>query len=96
MTGSPILTALVFGLVASSSLVIGGVVGALFDPPGRLVAVAVAFASGALITALSFDLIEESFKSGGVVFSGVGMLAGAAVLVITDSLFDKYIEGAGG
>lgn len=96
MTGSPVLDALIIGLIASSSLVIGGVVGALFDPPGRVVAVALAFASGALITALSFDLIEESFQSGGVVFSGVGMLAGAGVFVITDSLLDKYIEGAAG
>ncbi|CAN5601689.1 MAG: ZIP family metal transporter [Rubrobacteraceae bacterium] len=96
MTGSPILDALLVGLIASSSLVIGGIVGALFDPPGRLVAVALAFASGALITALSFDLIEESFQSGGVVFSGIGMLAGAGVFVITDSLLDKYIEGAAG
>ncbi len=96
MAESPILTALLVGLVASSSLVVGGVLGALWNPPGRLVAVALAFASGALITALSFDLIEESFQSGGVVFSGVGMLAGAAVFVVTDSLLDKYIEGAGG
>jgi ZIP family zinc transporter len=94
MTGSPIITALFVGFLASSSLVIGGVVGTLWDPPGRLVAVALAFASGALITALSFDLIEDSFRSGGVVFSGVGMLAGAAVFVIIDSLLDKYIEGA--
>jgi zinc transporter, ZIP family len=94
--GSPVLTALVFGLVASSSLVIGGVVGALWDPPGRFVAISLAFASGALITALSFDLIEDSFRSGGVIFAGVGMLAGAAVFVVTDSLLDRYIEGAGG
>lgn len=75
MSGSPTLTALFVGLLASSSLVVGGVVGALWDPPGRLVAISLAFASG-------------------VVFSGVGMLAGAAVFVITDSLLDKYIEGA--
>lgn len=94
MGGSPLLSALVFGLIASSSLVVGGVVGALWDPPGRLVAASLAFASGALIVALSFDLIEDSFRSGGVVFSGLGMLAGAAVFVVTDSLLDKYIEGS--
>lgn len=96
MIESPLLTALVFGLVASSSLVAGGVAGALWNPPGRLVAVALAFASGALITALSFDLFEESFQSGGVIFSGVGLLAGAGTFVVVDELLDRYIEGAAG
>jgi zinc transporter, ZIP family len=96
MGESPLFSALLFGLAASSSLVIGGVVGALWDPPRKLVAVALAFASGALIIALSFDLFEESFQSGGVVLSGIGLLGGAATFVITDSLLDWYIEGAGG
>jgi ZIP family zinc transporter len=58
------LEALLFGLVASSALVIGGVAGAFWRPPRSLVAVALAFASGALITALAFDLFEESFNRG--------------------------------
>lgn len=94
MAGSPLLTALLFGL-AGGALVIGSIAGALWDPPGRLVAVVLAFASEALITALSFDLFQESFRSGGMVFSGLGILAGAGAFVITDSLLDKYIEGAG-
>ncbi len=94
MAESPLASALLVGLLASSSLVVGGVVGALWDPPGRLVAVALAFASGALITALSFDLFEESFRSGGVVFSGVGILAGAAAFVLVDEVLDRHIEGA--
>ncbi len=45
---------------------IGGVAGAFWRPPRWLVAAALAFASGALITALAFDLFEESFNKGGV------------------------------
>jgi ZIP family zinc transporter len=88
--------ALLFGLAASSALVIGGVAGAFWRPPRSLVAVALAFASGALITALAFDLFEESFKAGGVWFSGVGLLVGAAAFVAADELLDRHIEGAGG
>jgi ZIP family zinc transporter len=66
------LTALLFGLAASSALVVGGVAGAFWRPPRLLVAVALAFASGALITALTFDLFEESFETGGVWSSGPG------------------------
>jgi zinc transporter, ZIP family len=47
-----VLSAFVFGLVASSALVIGAVAGAYWTPPGPLLASALAFASGALITAL--------------------------------------------
>jgi ZIP family zinc transporter len=39
--------------------VIGGVAGAFWRPPWALVAAALAKASGALITALAFDLFEE-------------------------------------
>jgi zinc transporter, ZIP family len=60
-----VLTALLVGLAASSALVIGAVAGTFWRPPQRLVAIALAFASGALITALAFDLFEEAFKAGG-------------------------------
>src|SRR3712207_2885358 len=63
---------------ASSALVIGGLVGAYLRPPERLVAVALAFASGSLITALATDLFAEPFRTGGVWLSGIGLLAGAS------------------
>ena len=88
------LSALLFGMIASSALVIGGVIGAYLRPPQRLVAVALAFASGSLITALATDLFVEPFRSGGVWLSGIGLLAGAAAFIAADELLDRYIEGA--
>jgi ZIP family zinc transporter len=81
--------------VASSALVVGGVVGAFYRPPQAVIAVVLAFASGALITALATDLFAESFKTGGALFSGIGLLTGAAAFVVADALLDRYIEGAG-
>ncbi|MDQ3910982.1 MAG: zinc permease [Actinomycetota bacterium] len=89
------LKALLFGLGASSGLVVGGVLGALWQPPKRLVAVALAFASGTLITALAFELFRESFKSGGLLLSAIGLLAGAAVFVAADTLLERYTSGKG-
>ena len=80
------LEAFVFGLTASSALVVGGVAGAFWRPPRWLVAAALAFASGALVTALAFDLFEESFNKGGVWLSGIGLLVGAAAFVAADRL----------
>jgi zinc transporter, ZIP family len=82
------LSALLVGLAASSALVIGANVGAFWKPPGKLVAAAMAFASGALITALAFDLFEEAFKTAGAWLSGTGLLAGAIVFVVVDRLLD--------
>ena len=85
------LTALLFGLAASSAQVIGAVAGAYWRPPRHLVAVVLAFASGALITALAFDLFEESFKKGGAWLSGIGLLLGAAAFVVADTALDRYL-----
>ena len=60
-----------------------------------LVASALAFASGALITALAFDLFEESFRRGGAWLSAIGLLAGAANFVVADELLDRHVQGAG-
>jgi zinc transporter, ZIP family len=90
-----VLTAALFGLAASSALVIGAVVGVYWRPPKPLLAAALAFASGALITALAFDLFQESFRRGGAWLSAVGLLGGAATFVVADELLERYIEGAG-
>jgi ZIP family zinc transporter len=45
------LSAFIFGLVASSALVTGAVAGAYWTPPRPLLAAALAFASGVLMPA---------------------------------------------
>ena len=90
------LNVILFGLAASSALVIGAVAGAYWTPPKPLLASALAFASGALITALAFDLFQESFERGGAWLSAIGLLLGAATFVAADELLDRYIEGASG
>jgi zinc transporter, ZIP family len=82
-------------LAASSALVMGAVAGTYFKPPQHLVAVALAFASGALITALAFDLFEEAFRAGGPWVASVGLLAGAAAFVTADALLDRYGGSSG-
>jgi zinc transporter, ZIP family len=90
-----VLSALLFGLAASSALVIGAVAGAYWSPPRSLLAVALAFASGALVSALAFDLFEEAFRASGAWLSGIGLLGGAATFVAADMLLDRYIARGG-
>lgn len=84
------VSALVFGIIASSSLVIGAAIGAYREPPERIVATALAFASGALITALAFELFQPAFEIGGPWVAGSGLLAGAAVFASIDYVLDEY------
>ncbi len=87
------LTALLYGLAASSALVIGAAIGTRWELPTRVTGVLLAFASGALISALAFELFGEAFELGGAVRSGIGLLAGAAAFVTADSLLDRYVAG---
>ena len=90
------LTALLFGMAASSALVIGAVAGSLWDPPKQLTGVLLAFASGALISALAFELFDEAFELGGAARSGLGLLAGAATFVAVDTALDRRVADKSG
>jgi ZIP family zinc transporter len=91
-----VLTAVLYGLAASSALVIGAVLGARWDAPKMVTGVLLAFASGALISALAFELFEEAFHLGGAVRSGLGLLAGAATFVAVDTALDRRVAGHSG
>ena len=88
--------AVLYGLAASSALVIGAAVGTRWNPPRMITGVLLAFASGALISALSFELFEEAYHLGGAWRSGIGLLAGAAVFVTVDTLLDRYVAREAG
>ena len=82
---------LVFAVVASSPLVLGAYLGSRFTFPERLLAAVLAFAAGALITALTFELFEESFEKGGAVRAGVGLALGAVVFTGASVVLDRYV-----
>lgn len=73
------LQAGLWGLLAGSALVIGAAVAYFANVPSRWIAAVMAFGSGVLISALSFDLMEEASRSGGFASTAIGFLAGAVV-----------------
>ena len=73
-----------WGLVAGGALLLGALVGYRFAMPARLVAAIMAFGSGVLISALSFELMDEAFKTGGFQATALGFLAGAAVYTLAN------------
>ena len=88
---------LLFALGASVPLLLGGALGAWWTPPQRLVAVALAFAAGALLSAVSFDLFAAAVEGGGTPRAALGFAGGAVVFVVIDTLLDRHLEhGAAG
>lgn len=86
-----------FAVGASLPLVLGAMLGVVWRPPRAVLALALAFASGALISAVAFELFEDSYQGGGAVRAGLGFAAGALVFVVVDTLLDRRMrDGAAG
>ena len=68
-----------WGLLAGSALLAGAAAGYFASLPKRLIAAVMAFGGGVLISALSFDLMDEAYKRGGFDSTAAGFLGGAAV-----------------
>jgi ZIP family zinc transporter len=84
---------LLFGLVASCALPLGALIGGHVQIPKRVLAGMLAFAAGALITALAFELFEDSYEHGGLWRSVIGLLAGAVVFTVISYWLDRFAEG---
>lgn len=80
--------AVLFGVIASSALVLGAVLGTWVQVPKRVLAALLAFASGALITALAFELFEESYERGGIWRAVLGLAVGALVFTLLSARLD--------
>jgi zinc transporter, ZIP family len=68
-----------WGLLAGSALLVGAAAGYFASVPQRLIAAVMAFGGGVLISALSFDLMDEAYKRGGFDSTAAGFIGGAAV-----------------
>jgi zinc transporter, ZIP family len=80
-----------WGFVAASSLIIGGLVALRFPVSLRTLGLVMGFGSGVLISAVSFELVQEAFEtSGGQGAVALGLFAGCAVFFVGDSLIDRY------
>ncbi|MGB8331619.1 MAG: hypothetical protein WCE62_15940 [Polyangiales bacterium] len=74
---NPACEATFWGFVSGGALVIGAAVGYRAKVPPRIIAGVMAFGSGVLISALSFELMEEAFHVAGLTATATGFILGA-------------------
>jgi ZIP family zinc transporter len=97
------LNAFFWGFLATSSLILGGVMASRLSLSKRALGIIMAFGAGALISAVSYELIYEAIKLGkGTGFPAFGLFAGALAFYFSDLLIGKLgtgnhmaIEGSG-
>jgi len=84
------LGAFLWGLFATSTLLMGALVVQLRPPGKRVLGTVMAFGAGVLISAVSFELIQEAVDvSGGRAGTATGFFAGAIVFTAGDFAISK-------
>lgn len=79
-----------WGLFAGAALVVGAAAGWFVRVPQRVVAAIMAFGSGVLISALSFELMDEAFRRGGFTSTALGFLGGSIVYTAANKLLAMH------
>jgi len=88
------LNSFFWGLLATSSLIVGGLIAIRFSSSKRTLGIIMAFGAGTLISAISYELIFEAVTlAKGSGFPAFGFFMGAFTFYFSDKLIDKL--GAG-
>ncbi len=85
-----------WGALAASSLVIGALLAFARDWPKRQTGVVLAFGAGALISAVSFELVEEGTQTAGLRWVALGLGIGAITYFLADgAISHRHSRGRG-
>ena len=91
------LNAFLWGLLATSSLIIGGLIASRFSLSNKVIGIVMGFGAGTLISAISYELIFESVKTAkGSGFPAFGFFTGAFTFYFADMLIGKLGAGKSG
>jgi ZIP family zinc transporter len=83
-------SSLMWGFIAASSLIVGGLLTFWFRISSRLLGLIMAFGAGVLISAVAFEITPEAIEhAAGSGHAAFGLFAGAITFFIGNSLIDK-------
>lgn len=86
------LRAFLFGLLSAASLPLGALAARFWSPGNRVIAAMMAFGGGALLAALTIDLVGEALGRGHFYPLAIGCLIGGALFVV----LNQWLNSQGG
>jgi zinc transporter, ZIP family len=86
--------AALWAFLGAVSLLIGMELAFLLRPGQRAIGLVMAFGAGAMISAVSFELVEEAVAAGAPVLATLGLALGAVTFYVGDLLIDRAGGGA--
>jgi ZIP family zinc transporter len=85
-----VIEAALWSLVASSSLVVGGLIAIRYDLSQRTIGLVMGFGAGVLIAVLSVDLAVDAYERSSSLVLAAGLLAGGLTFYAGDRLLDRF------
>jgi ZIP family zinc transporter len=85
-----VLQVLLYAVVTGGALVIGAALGCFRTPPKQVTAGMLAFAAGALIVAVAFELFQPAHREAGLARASAALVVGAATFIAVDLLLQRY------
>lgn len=86
---SDYMMALFFGAFSGLSLPVGALLGVWIKMSARMIAAIMSFGAGALIAAITFELISPAVERAGFFPLAIGCICGCAVFVIMDQILNS-------
>lgn len=80
---------LLYAVVTGGALVVGAVLGCFRMPPTRLTAGMLAFAAGAMVVSVAFELFEPAHGQAGLARASAALLVGAGTYIAIDLLIQR-------
>lgn len=90
MSESILLTALLMGVVSASSLPLGAITANFWRPSDRINAQIMAFGGGALLAALTIDLVASAVSKGHFYPLAAGAVIGGLLFLMLNQIVNDY------
>ena len=89
MDSSIVIQAFLFGLLSAASLPLGSLTAGLWTPGNRIVAAMMAFGAGALLSALTIDIVGNALKQGQFYPLALGCVIGGLLFILLNQMVNN-------
>ncbi|MBV2092787.1 MAG: Crp/Fnr family transcriptional regulator, partial [Candidatus Thiodiazotropha sp. (ex Ctena orbiculata)] len=90
MFDSMVMMAFALGIISASSLPMGAITAKFWQPSDRATAILMAFGGGALLAALTIDLVASAVEEGHFYALAAGAMVGGLLFIGLNQLVNDY------